>query len=92
MKNCPILLREQALNVIKDKTETTAANRGLILIDTKYEFGSEQKILKRLFYYMDCYCAELKMTELDILLNDENYEIFYSLFNSVMMKDYEPVI
>lgn len=72
MKNCPILLREQALNVIKDKTEIT----------------SEQKILKKLLYYMDCYCVELKMTELDILLNDENYEIFYSLFDSVMMKNY----
>ena len=72
MKNCPILLREQALNVIKDKTEIT----------------TEQKILKKLLYYMDCYCAELKMTELDILLNDKNYEIFYSLFDSVMMKNY----
>lgn len=72
MKNCPILLREQALNVIKDKTEIT----------------TEQKILKKLLYYMDCYCAELKMTELDILLNDENYEIFYSLFDSVMMKNH----
>ena len=37
---------------------------------------------------MDCYCVELKMTELDILLNDKNYEIFYSLFDSVMMKNY----
>ena len=72
MKNCPILLREQALNVIKDKTEIT----------------TEQKILKKLLYYMDCYCVELKMTELDILLNDENYEIFYSLFDSVMMKNH----
>jgi hypothetical protein len=72
MKNCPILLREQALNVIKDKTEITP----------------EQKILKKLLYYMDCYCVELKMTELDILLNDKNYEIFYSLFDSVMMKNY----
>ena len=72
MKNCPILLREQALNVIKDKTEIT----------------TEQKILKKLLYYMDCYCEELKMTELDILLNDKNYQIFYSICDSVMMKNY----
>jgi hypothetical protein len=72
MKNCPTSLREQALNVVKGNTEVTP----------------EQKILKKLFYYMECYCVELKMTELDVLLNDENYDSFYSLFDSVMMKNH----
>ncbi len=76
MKNCPNSLREQALNVIKGKSE----------------INPEEKILKKFFYYMECYCVELKMTELDVLLNDENYDSFYSLFNTVMMKNYESVI
>ena len=29
-----------------------------------------------------------KMTDLDVLLNDENYDSFYSLFDSVMMKNH----
>lgn len=72
MKNCPISLREQALNVVKGNSEVT----------------SEQKILKKFFYFMECYCVELKMTDLDVLLNDENYDSFYSLFDSVMMKNH----
>jgi len=72
MKNCPISLREQSINVVKGISEITP----------------EQTILKKLFYYMECYCVELKMTELDVLLNDDNYDSFYKLFDSVMMKNH----
>lgn len=70
MKNCPISLRDQALNVVRGNSEVS----------------TEQPILKKFFYFMECYCVELKMTELDVLLNDENYDSFYSLFDNVMMK------
>ena len=72
MKNCPISLREQSINVVKGISE----------------IKPEQTILKKLFYYMECYCVELKMTELDVLLNDDNYDSFYKLFDSVMMKNH----
>lgn len=75
MKNCPTSLRDQALNVIKGVSE----------------ISPEQTILKKFFYYMECYCVELKMTELDVLLNNENYDSFYTLFDSVMMKRIDTV-
>jgi hypothetical protein len=50
MKNCPISLREQALNVVKGNSEVT----------------SEQKILKKFFYFMECYCVFWRLNPLRI--------------------------
>lgn len=70
MINCPSHLRNRAIEVLRKKTE----------------IDSDEIHLKKLFYYMDCYCVELKMTEEDILLNDERWDSFYYLFNSIMVE------
>ena len=75
MKNCPFELRKRAIEVLRNTSE----------------IGSDEIYLKKLLYYMDCFCVELKQTEMDILLNDENYDMFYSLFNSVMIEKITPV-
>lgn len=75
MKNCPFELRKRAIEVVRNTSE----------------IGSDEIYLKKFLYYMDCFCVELKQTELDILLNDENYDMFYSLFNSVMIEKITPV-
>lgn len=73
MKNCPISIREAAIKVAKGNQE----------------INPEEKILKKFFHYLDAYCAEMKQTEWDVLLNDENFENVYQLFDNVMMKRYE---
>ncbi len=71
MKNCPHSLREQAINVVRGNHKIT----------------SDEKVLKKFFHYLDAYCAEMKQTEWDVLLNDENYENVYQLFDNIMMKN-----
>ena len=36
--------------------------------------------------YIEAYCAEMKATEHDILLNDELFESVYSIFHNIMTK------
>ena len=50
-------------------------------IDERY-----QKVVNRFIYYMEAYCAELKCTECDILMNDKKYESVFSLFNNIIFK------
>ena len=70
MKACPTNLRKNAYNVYIGK-----------------ECNEEDKvILEKFFKYMDAYCAEMKCSELDILLNDENWENVFHLFENVMLK------
>ncbi len=71
MKNCPILIREAAIKVAKGNQE----------------INPEEKVLKKFFHYLDAYCAEMKCSELDIFLNDENWENVFHLFENVMLKD-----
>lgn len=69
MKNCPSELRKRAIEVVRNNSE----------------IRDEEINLKKLFFYLECFCAELKQTEFDVLLNDENYEFFYNLFENVMI-------
>lgn len=36
--------------------------------------------------YIQAYCAELKLTDYDIVLNDDLYNMVYDLFDSVILK------
>ena len=42
--------------------------------------------LKKFTTYIEAYCAEMKATEHDILLNDELFESVYSIFHNIMTK------
>jgi hypothetical protein len=44
-------------------------------------------ILDKFFRYLEAYCAEMKCCELDIFLNDENWENVFHLFENIMLKD-----
>lgn len=44
-------------------------------------------VVDKFFNYLDCYCAELKFTEYDVLLNDEHYESVWSLFSNIVLKE-----
>ncbi len=70
MKNLANDIRKCVINELKGEP-----------IDSRYE-----KVVGRFIYYMDAYCAELKCTECDILLNDERYESVFSLFNNIILK------
>jgi hypothetical protein len=47
----------------------------------------DQVIIDKFFKYIDAYCSEMKCSELDILLNDENWENVYHLFENIMLKN-----
>lgn len=49
-------------------------------------FGDKEIVLE-FKKYLDAYCAELKYTENDILLNDEHYELVYGLFDNIILKN-----
>lgn len=70
MENCPSELRKRAIDVVLNNSE----------------IGFDEINLRKFFYYLECFCVELKQTEFDVLLNDENYDFFYNLFESVMIK------
>jgi hypothetical protein len=48
----------------------------------------EQSLLDKNFIdYINAYCFELKKTEWDVLYNDETYDIVFSIFNSISIKE-----
>ena len=52
------------------------------------QINDEYKIyVDKFLYYTDAYCAELKSTTIDdILNNDKTYNMIFNLFNSVILK------
>ena len=42
--------------------------------------------LQKFTSYIEAYCAELKTTEHEILLNDELFEMVYSIFHNITTK------
>jgi hypothetical protein len=73
MKNCSISIRENSINFFKGK----------------YEINSDDRFLKMFLHYLDAYCAEMKQTEWDVLLDDKNYQSVYGLFDNIMVKRHE---
>ncbi len=71
MKTCPTSLRQNAYKVYKGHETSEKDN----------------EVLEKFFKYLDAYCAEMKCSELDIFLNDENWENVFHLFENVMLKD-----
>lgn len=57
--------------------------RGESLVKDK----DDEIALKKFTTYIDAYCAELKTTEHDILLNDELFERVYSIFHNLTTRD-----
>lgn len=49
-------------------------------------FGDKEIVLE-FKKYLDAYCAELKHTEHDILMNDEHYDLVYHLFDNIILKN-----
>jgi hypothetical protein len=56
--------------------------RGESLVKDK----DDEIALKKFTTYIEAYCAEMKATEHDILLNDELFESVYSIFHNIMTK------
>lgn len=56
--------------------------RGESLVKDK----DDEVTLKKFTSYIEAYCAEMKTTEHDILLNDELFETVYSIFHNIMTK------
>jgi|688.fasta_scaffold1835439_1 hypothetical protein len=71
MKTCPTSLRQNAYKSYKGQD---ISEKDKIVID-------------KFFKYLEAYCAEMKCTELDIFLNDENWENVFHLFENIMLKD-----
>jgi len=71
MKTCPTSLRQNTYKVYKGE----------------YISAKDKNMVDKFFRYLDAYCAELKCSELDILLNDKNWENVFHLFENVMLKD-----
>jgi hypothetical protein len=46
----------------------------------------DKKIVKDFLKYLDAFCVDLNYTEFDVLLNDENYEMVFGLFDNVILK------
>jgi hypothetical protein len=45
---------------------------------------SDEPVVRSFIKYIDAYCAELKCTEQDILLDDEKYEQVFGIFSNIM--------
>jgi hypothetical protein len=45
---------------------------------------ADRIVSKNFFRYIEAYCCELKVTEFDILLNDDKFEMIWSLYTNVM--------
>ncbi len=71
MKACPTSLRQNAYKVYQGHESSE----------------SDKVVIEKFFKYLDAYCAEMKCSELDIFLNDENWENVFHLFENVMLKD-----
>ncbi len=48
---------------------------------------ADKDLVLEFIKYLDAYCAELKYTEWDVLLNDDHYDRVYNLFTSVILKN-----
>ena len=57
--------------------------RGESLVKDK----DDEITLQKFTNYIEAYCAELKTTEHDILLNDELFETVYSIFHNLTTRD-----
>ena len=57
--------------------------RGESLVKDK----DDEFLLQKFTTYIEAYCAELKTTEHDILLNDELFESVYSIFHNITTRD-----
>jgi len=71
MKTCPTSLRLNAYKVYKGEDISEI----------------DKNMVDKFFRYFDAYCAEMKCCELDIFLNDKNWEDVFHLFENVMLKD-----
>lgn len=71
MKTCPTLIRENAIKRLRGNEPCEKSKH----------------VVDKFFYYLDCYCAELKHTEDDVLLNDEHYESVWNLFSNIVLKE-----
>lgn len=71
MKNCPTLIRENAIKQLKGNKPCEKS----------------KPVVDKFFNYLDCYCAELKQTEDDVLFNDEHYEMVWGLFSNIVLKE-----
>ncbi len=49
---------------------------------------SNEPVVNSFVKYIDAYCAELKCTEHDILLNDEKYDEVFGIFSRIMNTEY----
>lgn len=47
---------------------------------------SDEPVVNSFIKYIDAYCAELKCTEQDILLDDEKYEQVFGIFSNIMTR------
>jgi hypothetical protein len=47
---------------------------------------SFEKILRKLIYYIEAYCAELKFNIDEILFNDERWEQVWKIFHSIQTR------
>jgi hypothetical protein len=70
MKICPTSLRQNAYKFYK----------GEDILE------KDKNTVDKFFKYLEAYCVETKSTELDILLNDKNWENVYNLFDSIILK------
>lgn len=71
MKTCPTLIRENAIKRLRGNEPCEKS----------------KPVVDKFFYYLDCYCAELKHTEDDVLLNDDHYESVWGLFSNIVLKE-----
>jgi hypothetical protein len=65
------LVRENAINQLK-------GNRPC---------ENSKPVVDKFFWYLDCYCAEMKHSEQDVLLNDEHYDLVWNLFSNIVLKE-----
>jgi hypothetical protein len=70
MKTCSTSLRQNAYKIYKGECASE----------------KDKVVLDKFFRYLEAYCAEMKCTELDIFLNDKNWESVFHLFESIMLK------
>lgn len=48
---------------------------------------NSKPVVDKFFWYLDCYCAEMKHTEHDVLFNDEHYDLVWNLFSNIVLKE-----
>ena len=71
MKTCPTSIRENAIKKLKGNLPS----------------DESKPVVDKFFSYLECYCAELKQTEDDVLYNVEHYELVWDLFSNIVLKE-----